>query len=172
MATKGKSALLGIDVQQGLFERSAPIYQAEQVLDNINLLVKKAHQANIPVVYIQHANDNTLKRGTREWQFHQQIRPQEGDLHIHKQHGNAFEETELHDELQARDISRIIATGLVTHGCVKSTCLGGLDLGYTVTLAGDAHSNFSKTAAQIIKKWHANLQKAGVELIDTAEVGF
>ena len=166
------SALLVIDVQQGLFERSAPIYRAEKVLDNINFLVEKAHQENIPVIYIQHANDTTLQKGTREWQFHPQIKPQQDDLHIHKQHGNAFEETELHTDLQKRNITRIIATGLVTHGCVKSTCLGGLDLDYQVVLASDAHSNFSNTAKQIIKQWHTKLAEAGTELLETSQIGF
>ena len=167
-----KSAFLVIDVQQGLFERSAPIYQAEDVLKKINLLAAEAHQTNTPVVYIQHANDNTLKKGSREWQFHNQIRPQEGDFHIHKQHGNAFEQTDLHQLLQDHQIDTIIASGLVTHGCVKSTCLGGLELGYRVILAKDAHSNFSPTAAQIIKKWHNKLADAGVELLETSKITF
>ena len=167
-----KSALLVIDVQQGLFERSAPIYQAEDVLKNINLLVADAHKKNIPVVYIQHANESTLIKGTREWHFHDHIRPQEGDFHIHKQHGNAFEQTELHQILQDHQIDTIIASGLVTHGCVQATCLGGLELGYRVILTKDAHSNFSKTAAQIIKKWHAKLSDAGVELQETSKITF
>jgi nicotinamidase-related amidase len=32
---KGRQALLVVDVQQGLFERTIPIYQVEQVLANI-----------------------------------------------------------------------------------------------------------------------------------------
>ena len=165
-------ALLVIDVQQGLFERSAPIYQTEEVLTKINELVDEAHQRNAPVVYIQHANDNTLIKGTREWQFHAQIQPQDGDFHIHKEHGNAFNQTELHQLLQDHQIDTIIASGLVTHGCVRATCLGGLELGYRVILAKDAHSNFSKTAGQIIKKWHTKLADAGVELLETSKITF
>lgn len=167
-----KSAFLVIDVQQGLFERSAPIYKADDVLKKINLLAGKAHQRNTPVVYIQHANDSTLIKGTREWQFHDQIQPQEDDFHIHKQHVNAFEQTELHQILQDHQVDTIIVSGLVTHACVTATCLGGLELGYKVILAKDAHSNFSKTAAQIIEKWHAKLADAGVELLETSKINF
>jgi len=167
-----KSALLVIDVQQGLFERSAPIYQAEEVLKKINYLAGEARQKNLPVVYIQHANETTLKKGTREWQFHNQIRPLEGDCHIHKEHGNAFEETGLHQLLQDHQIDTIVVSGLVTHGCVKATCMGGLELGYKVILAQDAHSNFSKTAGQIIKKWHTKLADAGTQLVETSKIVF
>jgi nicotinamidase-related amidase len=60
---------------------------------------------------------------------------------VHKQHGKAFEDTPLHAELTGREIGRVILTGLVMHGCVKATCLGGLELGYEVVLAEDGHSS-------------------------------
>jgi nicotinamidase-related amidase len=169
---ESKSAVLVIDVQQGLFERSAPIFQAEKMLQNINYLAEKAHRERVPVVYIQHSSDKTLKKGTRQWQFHDQIRPQEGDPHIHKHHGNAFQETNLYQKLQDLNVTRIIVTGLVTQGCVRATCLGGLELGFQVVLARDAHSNYSKTAAAMITKWHSKLADAGVELIETGKISF
>jgi nicotinamidase-related amidase len=49
-------ALLVIDVQKGLFKKSTPIYKAEQLLGNINTLIRRAEHAGAPVVYIQHAN--------------------------------------------------------------------------------------------------------------------
>jgi len=167
-----KPAFLVIDVQQGLFERSAPIYQADDVLKKINLLAAAAHEKKIPVIYIQHENDTFLKKGTREWQFHDQIRPQEDDFLIAKLFRNAFEQTKLHQLLQDQQIDTIIASGLVTHGCVQATCLGGLELGYKVILAKDAHSNSSQTAVQIIEKWHTKLADAGVELLETSEINF
>ncbi len=60
---------------------------------------------------------------------------------VHKQHGNAFEDTPLHAMLVERSAGRVIVTGLVTHGCVKATCLGALASGYAVTLAADGHSS-------------------------------
>ena len=35
-------ALLVIDVQQGLFKKSAPIYMADRLLENINALANRA----------------------------------------------------------------------------------------------------------------------------------
>jgi len=43
---QSKIALLVIDVQQGLFERPTPLYQAEALVKNINLLIDKARRAN------------------------------------------------------------------------------------------------------------------------------
>ncbi|MGD2028207.1 MAG: isochorismatase family cysteine hydrolase [Anaerolineales bacterium] len=168
----GRSALLVVDVQQGLFERSKPVYQADQLLANINGLADQARERGAPVVFIQHSNDKTLRSGTREWAFHPEINPQLGDLHIHKRHGNAFQETSLHQELQNRNISRIFVTGLVTQGCVRATCLGGLDLGYEVVLVSNAHSTYSKPAAKIIARWQDELMKSGALLKVTKEVLF
>jgi nicotinamidase-related amidase len=167
-----KSALLVIDVQRGIFEQRIPVYRAEEMLANINLLVEKAHQADAPVVYIQHSNDKYLKYGSELWQFHPEIKPQVGDLHIHKEHGNAFIATELEEKLDELGVNRIVCCGLVTHGCVRATCQGGIDREFEVVLATDAHSNYSKTASEIIKKWHKQLEEIGVLLLYSEKVSF
>ena len=142
------TALLVIDVQQGLFRKSTPIYRAEPLLDTIATLVERAHAGSVLVVYIQHASDGVLPFGLADWQFHPRLHPDESDLIVLKQHGNAFEETSLHRELAARGVGRVIVTGLVTHGCVRATCEGALALGYGVVLAADGHSSYSKDATR------------------------
>lgn len=166
-----KTALLVIDVQQGLFGKSTPIYQAETLLKNINTLVERAHQADVPVVYVQHA-DKTLPEGSDVWQLHPQLFPQPQDLHIHKHHGNAFEDTPLGEELQKRGVTRVVVTGLVTHGCVRVTSLGAKEAGYEVTLVGDAHSSYHKQAAEVIAEWNQKLAAQGVEVRTTEEISF
>ena len=63
----------------------------------------------------------------------------ENDIIIHKTHGNAFEGTDLGEELDSRGIRNIIITGLVTNGCIRATCIGGYELGYRVILVEDGH---------------------------------
>jgi nicotinamidase-related amidase len=167
-----KTAFLVIDVQQGLFERGTPVYRAEEMLDNIILLAEQADQAGAPVVFIQHSNEKYLKRGSRLWRLHPEIKPQDSDLHIHKLHGNAFIETELEEKLRALEIETIVCSGLVTQGCVRATCLGGLELGFEVVLASDAHSTYSKTAKKIILRWEKELTEAGVRLLLSEEISF
>ena len=154
------TALLVIDVQHGLFRRSTPVYRAEPLLNTIATLIDRAHAAGALVVYIQHASDKVLPFGSEDWQLHARLRPGKGDLIVHKQHGNAFEDTPLHTVLVERGVGRVIVTGLVTHGCVKATCLGASEMGYTVTLAADGHSSYSKDAAQLILEWNRKLSAA------------
>ena len=167
-----KSALLIIDVQRGLFAKPNPVYKEDQLIANINDMVARAHQNDAPVVYIQHNNETSLIKGTEGWQLHHGLHPQQGDWTVLKEESNAFENTNLGELLASRHIGRVVACGLVTHGCVKNTCLGGLDEAYEVVLAGDAHSNFSKDALHIINKWNKDLAAKGVIVENTAEINF
>ena len=169
---KGRQALLVVDVQQGLFERTIPIYQAEQVLANINTLIGRARKAVAPIIFIQHSNDGTLKKNSREWKLHPAIHPLGGETRIYKLKGNAFLGTPLEEELNKLGVGEVVVCGLVTHGCVKSTTLGALELGYRTVLAGDAHSNFSKDAAKLIAKWNRELGGKGAEILETQDVVF
>ena len=165
-------AVIVIDVQVGLFERSTPIYQAEQVLGNINTLIHKARQAGVPVFFIQHSNNKFLLKGSDTWQLHPEIQPIDDEAIIHKQHGDAFVDTGLHEVLAQREVGELFITGLVTHGCVRATSFGALDLGYKVVLVRDGHSNYSKDAPQLIEKWNRVIREKGAALIDTQDVTF
>jgi nicotinamidase-related amidase len=165
-------ALLVIDVQKGLFEKSTPIHRAQQVLENINALIDKARQAGVPVFFIQHSSNKILEKGSDAWQLHPEIQPLADEMIIHKLHGNAFEDTNLREELQKRNIGVLVITGLVTHLCVKATCLGAMGEGYKVVLIGDGHSNFSKDAAQLIEKWNQMIREQGADVIDTQNMSF
>ena len=65
-----------------------------------------------------------------------------------------------------------MVTGLVTHGCVKATCLGALALGYAVTLAADGHSSYSKDAAPLIEEWNRKLGEAGATVATASQIAF
>lgn len=166
------TALLVIDVQKGLFERSTPIYQAHQLLQNINILINKARQEGVPVFFIQHSSEKFLEKGSDAWKLHPDIQPAGGETVIHKVHPNAFEGTNLRGELKERGIDTLVVTGLVTHGCVKATCLGALEEGYRVRLVSDGHSSYSKDAPQLIEKWNTELSRKGAELIEAINVRF
>ena len=163
-------ALLVIDVQQGLFERSTPIYKAAQVLENINSLIQQARRAGIEIFFIQHANKSTLVKGSDAWQLHPKIQPLDTESVIHKSHGNALEETELQERLELRGVTNLVITGLVTQGCVKATSAGALEQGYNVILVEDGHSNLNKQAADLIVKWNQKLGEMGAELRTASQV--
>ncbi len=168
----GKSALLVIDVQRDLFAQKTPIYREETLIANILDLVDRAHRAGVPVIYIQHHSDDFLVKGSEGWQLHAELHPQPEDYKVFKEHSNAFEEEAMGELLISLGVGRLVVTGLVTHGCVKNNCLGGLKEGYQVVLAGDTHSNFSKDAAALIEKWNKTLADQGVAVVNTADVHF
>lgn len=169
-ADQGNTALLLIDVQQGLFRKST--YQPESLLNNINILIDRARRSGAPVFFIQHSGAKTLVKGSPEWQLHPELHLLATDPIIHKQHGNAFEDTALDAALQSGNVTNVVIAGLVTHGCVKATCIGALDLGYRVILAQDGHSNFSKQPARVIEEWNHKLSAMGVELQSASEIDF
>jgi nicotinamidase-related amidase len=165
-------ALLVIDVQQGLFAKSIPIYQADELLKNIGTLVDRAHRAGAPVFYVQHSSEKILPEGSGEWQLHPRLRPLKKDRIIHKQHGSAFQDTPLGEVLEANCIRRLVVMGLVTHGCVRATCVDASKRGYQVILASDGHSNFHKQAARVIAEWNQKLSEGIVQLKLTQEIDF
>ncbi|MFX0126021.1 MAG: isochorismatase family protein [Candidatus Hodarchaeota archaeon] len=164
------SALIVIDVQSGLFQRKTPIFQEQDLLDNINSLENYARSINIPVIYIQHSNESTLVKGSNEWQLHHRLQKEESDLLIHKRHPNTFKKTNFKEELEARGIEQLVIVGTLTDNCVSATCIGGKELGYKVILITDAHSTFSEPAAEIIERWHRKLKKQGILLKTTKEL--
>lgn len=163
-------ALLVVDVQQGLFERSTRVHNAGQMLANINKLIRRARELEIPVIFVQHQNENTLVRDSITWQLHPQIQPLEDELIIYKQHGDAFKDTQLQEELTRQQVSVLWVTGLVSQGCVRATSLGGIQRGYHVILVTDGHSTFSKGASGIIDKMNRALERAGAELVTTEDL--
>jgi nicotinamidase-related amidase len=164
-------ALLVIDVQKGLFKKSTPIYEAEQLLGNINTLIRRAERAGAPVFYIQHAN-KMLVGGTDDWELHPELERLQTGVAIHKRHGNAFQDTNLREELESRGIRQVVITGLVTHGCVRATCIDAKGQGYEVILVRDGHSSYSKQAAKLIAEWNEKLSEGTVELRVTEEIAF
>lgn len=167
-----ETALLVVDVQAGLFRRSQPIFRAEELLNNINLLIGRFRTAGAPVVFIQHANQKMLKHGTPDWQLHEALLVEEGDILIEKEHGNAFDDTRLGEEMNTRGILNLVVTGLVTHGCVRATCEGAFVLGYRTILVEDAHSNYHKQADALIQEWNEKLSQGWVELRRAEDIQF
>jgi nicotinamidase-related amidase len=170
--TTDRSALLIIDVQRELFEKSTPVYQADQLLRNINQLVDRAHAADAPVFFIQHCSWKTLVEGSDGWQLHPALKLLSMDHFIHKHHGNAFQETTLKGELDALHVRRVVVAGLLTHNCIQLTCNGAHELGYDVVLVEDAHSNYNAKSRDVIDEWNEKLSHGVVQLQATAEVDF
>ena len=58
-----------IEVQEGLFNRSALIYNVDELLKNINNLIGNADQKNTTTFYIQNSNQSILIYDSEDWQM-------------------------------------------------------------------------------------------------------
>ncbi|MBZ0288164.1 MAG: isochorismatase family protein, partial [Anaerolineae bacterium] len=137
----GDTALLVIDVQQGLIDEGA--YQADVLLKHVGSLTAKARGANVPVIYIQHDADDprdSLYPSSPGNAIVAAIAPHPGEMVVHKTTASVFDSTQLQKELEAMGIHRLVITGMQTDYCVNASSRGALKLGYDVTLVSDAHT--------------------------------
>lgn len=130
------SALLVIDVQNNVV---AGAWQRDQVIANINLLVEKARATGIPVVWIQHADDELI-RDSEGWQYVPELQPADDEALVHKHHGDAFEDTDLEETLAQLGVGRLLVSGAQTDACIRSTLHGAFVRGYDTLLVADAHT--------------------------------
>jgi nicotinamidase-related amidase len=131
-----KSVLLVVDAQVGVL-RSA--WETPQIIKNIVLAVEKARSQGIPVIWVQHA-DNELIHGSPDWQLVPELVPAEGEIRINKNFNSSFEQTQLEETLARFGVTRIVLAGAATNWCIRATGYGALDRGYDLTLLKDAHT--------------------------------
>lgn len=75
-----------------------------------------------------------------------QLQPQPSDLRISKRTWGAFMHTDLHVQLQQRNVTQVVLAGVATSIGVESTARQAYELGYNVTLAIDAMTDVSAEA--------------------------
>jgi nicotinamidase-related amidase len=157
------SALLIIDVQQGLCEGEGAAFDCGAVIARINGVAAKARAAGAPVVFIQHeSTSGYLEHGTREWQLADGLGAEDGDLRVRKTTPDSFLRTDLQELLQSRGIDHLIVCGMHSEFCVDTTTRRALALGYPVTLVSDAHTsagNVALTPRQVIDHHNATLTR-------------
>ena len=136
------TALLVIDVQNGVVGGA---HERDAVVANIGSLVAKARLERIPVVWIQHS-DEELVKGSDDWRIVPELDPTETEPLIAKNYGDAFEATDLESVLSGLRVGRLVVVGAETDACVRSTLHGAFARGYDATLVNDAHTTGDKTA--------------------------
>jgi nicotinamidase-related amidase len=156
-----KSALLIIDVQQGLCEGEGQAFDSQRVIARINAVAQKARLAGLPVVFIQHeSGPGYLEYGSAAWQLAKGLQTQPGDRFVRKTTPDSFLRTDLQELLQEQGVSELIICGMHTEFCVDTTSRRALALGYPVTLVEDGHTsagNAVLSAAQVIAHHNATL---------------
>ena len=136
LSNRTNTALLVIDVQKGVV---ANAHHRDEVIGNIGTLVAKARAADVPVVWVQHS-DEELPQESDEWQYVDELQRAESEPLVHKSYGDSFEGTPLESELATRGVGRLVVTGAQTDACIRSTLHGAFTRGYDTVLVADAHT--------------------------------
>ena len=172
------TALLVIDVQQGLCEGPGAAWDTSGLIARINPLADAARAAGAPVVWIQHEAQDELLHGSADWQLATGLAPQTADLYVRKTTPDSFNRTDLETLLRTRGVDTLIVCGMHTEFCVDTTCRRALALGWPVRRASDAHTsagNAVLTPQQVIGHHNATLTNIGsfgprVQAVATADL--
>lgn len=159
------TALVLIDLQKGITSNTLakPI---EEVLENASKLVAAFRKAGLPIVIVNvnpagakwltaRKEPATMpsKPFAADWlEIVPEIKTEPGDIFITKHTWGAFFETALHEELQKRNVTGILLSGISTSIGVEGTARQASEFGYNVTFAKDAMTDlFADAHAHSLK---------------------
>jgi nicotinamidase-related amidase len=145
LENRPNTALLVVDVQSGVVEGA---HERDAVVANVGGLVERARREQVPVVWVQHS-DEDLAKGGDAWRIVPELAPGEAEPLVEKSYGDAFEDTILERVLSGLGVGRLIVVGAETDACIRSTLHGALVRGYDAILVSDAHTTGDQT------KWGA-----------------
>jgi isochorismate hydrolase len=91
LENRPNTALLVVDVQTGVVEGA---HERDAVVANVGSLVEKARRERVPVVWVQHSNEQ-LARGSDVWRIVPELTPGDAEPLVEKIYGDSFEDTTL-----------------------------------------------------------------------------
>jgi nicotinamidase-related amidase len=157
-----RTALVLIDLQNGIVSRQTTPYSAAEVVQKGNRLARAFRAAGATVVYIRVDMANVLQLPVDEPMRDPNAPPppaiaselapdagfQDGDLLITKRHWGAFAGTELEQALKQRGIDTVVLGGISTNAGVESTARQGTGLGFAFVIVEDACATSMGVEAQ------------------------
>lgn len=155
------SAVLIIDVQQGLCEGEGAAFDCPATIERINAVAQQARLAGAPVIYVQHeSTSGYLEHGTPAWQLADDLEVLPSDIRLRKTTPDCFLRTGLEELLRTHGIEKLVVCGMHSEFCVDTTVRRALSLGFPVVLVADGHTsagNAAISAAQVIAHENATL---------------
>lgn len=151
-----KSALLVIDMLNDFILPGAPleVNGGREIIPSILERVKSAREENIPVFYLCDSHDKSDKEfkywpphavsGTTGSNIVSELKPKSGEEVIPKKTISSFFETILDQELQKKNITKLILTGVCTNICVMFAALEGMIRGYEIEIPESCVAGLSK----------------------------
>jgi nicotinamidase-related amidase len=137
------SALVVIDIQNDYFPGGAmELEGADAAAAKAGMAMRNFREKNLPVIHVRHLSlrpgATFFLPGSRGAEIHSSVQPLAGETVIEKNFPNAFRNTGLKEFLDKQNIKNLVVAGMMTHMCVDASVRHAADLGYRITLLGDA----------------------------------
>lgn len=135
------SALLVIDVQQGLDEPKYGSRNNPGAERQMAALLAAWRQARWPVIHVQHMSvhpDSPLRPGLPGNALKPEVTPLPDEPLLRKSVNSAFIGTGLEARLREAGIRSVVIVGLTTDHCISATARTASDLGFDVVVVADA----------------------------------
>jgi nicotinamidase-related amidase len=149
-----KTALLVIDVRNGLDDPSLGKRNNPHAESNIALLIYQWRKHELPIVHIRHCSvepESPLRPELPGNPFKEEAQPLPGKEQFNKSVHSAFIGTELEKHFHEHDISSLVIVGLTTDHCVSASTRMAVDLGSDVTLISDATAAFEREGSDGVR---------------------
>lgn len=151
-----KRALIVVDVQNEYFDGGAlPISYPPKSFEHIKMSIVEAKKAGMVVVFVQHTSLNedakAFVRGSKLWEFHDEINSIKPSFYIEKNHASSFIGTDLNWRLRNLDIDTVTIVGYMTQNCCDATARDASQLGFNVEFISDANGtlDFKNGAGEV-----------------------
>jgi nicotinamidase-related amidase len=136
-------ALLIIDIQNDYFPGGKmELEGADAAAVNAARALEQFRRKQLPIVHVRHLSTRPgatfFIPGTAGAEIHERVRPGAEEQVIEKNFPNSFRATELDKTFKAAGVKELVVAGMMTHMCVDASVRQAADLGYKVTLLGDA----------------------------------
>jgi len=136
-------ALVIIDIQNDYFPGGKmELEGAEAAAGNAGRALEQFRNKRLPIFHVRHRSTRQgatfFIPGTAGVEIHERVRPNSGERVIEKNFPNSFRATGLDQVLKAAGVTELVVAGMMTHMCVDASVRQAADLGYKVTLLGDA----------------------------------
>ena len=145
------TALILIDLQEGIVARDTKPYPAAQVVAKAAALARAFRACELPVVLV-HVTGGAPGRNEQPPQdpppsnwadLVPELDRQPGDHVVTKQTWGAFVNTDLEQYLRAQAVTQVVIAGIATAIGVESTARQAYEAGFNVTLAVDAMTDLA-----------------------------
>jgi nicotinamidase-related amidase len=176
------TALVVIDIQNDYFPGGAmELEGADAAGAKAGAALAKFRKEGKPVIHVRHLSvrpgSTFFLPGTRGAEIHPAVAPQGAEVVVEKNFPNSFRNTDLKPMLEKQGIKNLVVAGMMTHMCVDASVRHAADLGYKITLLGDACATRAQSyggeqvpARQVHAAFLAALNGFYAKVVDTHEL--